>query len=104
MLSVNKYIFVDVCDKNIDSYYDIINTVKTDYFRLINEVKVEPDFSKIRNIVHTLIGICVIFIGTNAEILYILKNLLELPKSQHDFDSYKYYVNMLVNFNTDKMF
>lgn len=104
MLSVNKHIFVDVCDKNIDIYYDIINTVKIDYFKLINEIKVETDFSKIRTIVHTLIGVCEIFTGTNAEILYILKNLLELPKTQHDFDSYKYYIDLLVNFNTNKMF
>ena len=104
MLSVNKHIFVDICDKNLDTYYDIINTVKIDYFKLINEIKVETDFSKIRTIVHTLIGICLIFTGTNSEILYILKNLLELPKSQDDFNSYKYYVDLLINFNTDGMF
>jgi len=57
MININKYIFYEVCDKNIDTYTDLIKTIKQEYFYNINLLKYTTDCNIIRKIIHTLVGI-----------------------------------------------
>ena len=104
MLRVNKYIFVEVCDKDFDKYNDIITTIKEDFFKIINEISCVKTSHEIRIMAHKLVGIVSIFKGSNSEIIYILKSLLDIPKSCNDFVLYKFYVDALINTNFDNMF
>lgn len=66
MININKYIFYEICNKNIDNYNDLIKTIKRDYFYNINLLKNNIDCLDIRQIIHRLIGIICILKNTNA--------------------------------------
>ena len=104
MLRINKYIFFDVCDKNIDSYNDVVETIKTEYFKTIEELNNETDCSRIRKIIHKLSGIVLLLEGSNKEVTYIIKSILSIDKHSNDLEAYKFYINMLTNLNTDNLF
>jgi two-component SAPR family response regulator len=104
MLRINKYIFFDVCDKNIDEYNELIETIKKEYFKTIEELNNETECSVIRKIIHKLAGIVSILEGSNREVTYIIKTILSIDKASNDLDAYKFYIDMLMNLNTDNLF
>jgi hypothetical protein len=104
MININKYIFYNYCDKNIDTYIDIIGTIKKDYFYNINLLKYTTDCNIIRKIIHTLVGIVSIFDNTNIEINYLLKTILNIDKNIDNFSLYKEYINSLINYDTTNLF
>lgn len=104
MLHLNKYIFVDICNKDLEKYNEIIDTIKKDYFQSLKEIVIETKCSEIRKIAHRLIGVVSLLEGANSEATYILKSLLNIHKVSNDFASYKYYINLLEQLNTDRMF
>ena len=104
MIRLNKYIFVEVCGKDFDKYRDIINTIKQEYFQLLHELSETVSCRFVRILTHKLIGVVASLKGTNSEITYILKNILDIPKTSHDFYLYKYYIDQLIHINMNNVF
>ena len=103
-MSVNKYIFYKICDKNIDTYMDIIKTIKEEYINNIKLLRSTIDCKVIRQIIHKLIGIVSILNGTNIEITFLLKTLLDVDKNTEDYSLYKEYINNLIQYETSNLF
>jgi len=104
MLRLNKYIFITVCVKELDKYNEIMDSIRKDYFNILNEIIHETKCSEIRKIAHKLLSVVSLLKGTNTEALYILKSLLSIDKSITELNAYKYYINLLEKINTDNMF
>ena len=104
MLKLNKYIYIDICDKDLKLYFEIINTIKTDFFNFIQEFEKVTDCLEVRKISHKLVGVVSLLEGTNSEVTYILKNMLSIDKSSTDLNLYKYYINLLKKLNTNNLF
>jgi hypothetical protein len=104
MININKYIFYEVCDKNIDTYTDLIKTIKQEYFYNINLLKNIKDCKDCRLIIHKIVGIVSIFNNTNIEINYLLKTILNIDKNIDNFSLYKEYINSLIHYDTTNLF
>jgi hypothetical protein len=98
-MNVNKYIFYTVCNKDIDEYEKIMVIFRKDYIKVIKEIKETTSCTDIRFLVHKLIGIISVINNTNDELNYILKSILLIPKTTKDFDYYRDYIYMLLNFD-----
>ena len=99
MMNVNKYIFYTVCNKDIDEYDKIMDIFRKDYIKVIKEIKETTSCRDIRFLVHKLIGIISVINNTNDELNYILKSILSISKTTEDFDYYRDYIYMLLNFD-----
>ena len=104
MINVNKFIFYEICNKNIDNYNDLITSIKCDYFKNINLLKNNTDCQYIRQIIHTLIGIISLLNNTNMEINYILMRILNINKNSADYYLYKDLINELILYNKNNLF
>lgn len=104
MLRINEYVFYKICNKDIDKYKDIISTIKSEFNELMNEIKIVNNCQNVRIIVHKLVSIVGIFHETNDEINYILKSMLDIPKSTNNFNLYKGYIDMLIDYDKNKLF
>lgn len=102
MYSINKYIFEDVCDNNIEIYNDIMGTIQRDYNDIISKLAEEISIPEIRQLVHKLVGVVLIFEGKNYEIMYYLKILLNIDKKETTLKYYQVYIKMIREY--DKSF
>ena len=98
-MKINKYIFYTICNKDIDEYDKIIDIFRKDYVTIIYEIKQTTICREIRYLIHKLIGVIAVINNTNDELDYILKSILSIPKTTEDFDYYRDYVYMLLNFD-----
>ena len=99
MMKINKYIFYTLCNKDIEEYDKIMDIFRKDYIKVIKEIKETTSCKDIRFLVHKLIGIISVINNTNDELNYILKSILLIPKTTEDFDYYRDYIYMLLNFD-----
>jgi hypothetical protein len=98
-MKINKYIFYTLCNKDIEEYDKIMDIFRKDYIKVIKEIKETTSCKDIRFLVHKLIGIISVINNTNDELNYILKSILLIPKTTEDFDYYRDYIYMLLNFD-----
>jgi len=102
MYSINKYIFEDVCDNNMEIYSDIMETIRCDYNEIIGKIAHEISIPEIRQLVHKLVGVILILEGKNYEIMYYLKLLLNIDKKETNLKHYQTYLKMITDY--DKSF
>ena len=101
MMRINKYIFYTICNKDIDLYEEFIETYKAHYTQIINEIKEANKTANcqlIRTLTHKLLGLVCIINDSNDELNYILKSILAVPKTTQDYNWYRDYIYMLVEF------
>jgi len=91
MYSINKYIFEEVCDNNMEIYNDIVGKLAH-----------EKSIPEIRQLVHKLVGVILILEGKNYEIMYYLKLLLNIDKKETNLKHYQTYLKMITDY--DKSF
>ena len=103
MLHINKHLFYDICDKNIDIYNDIIDTTRTDYNNTINEIRVTTDCKQLRLYIHKIICIVIFYKDTNNECIYICRSILQMSNSNTDINVYKYWINLLLELDKQKI-
>lgn len=48
MIKIHKQLLYDFFDKNIDLYFEFMNTMKIDYTNTISELKISKDVDEIR--------------------------------------------------------
>jgi hypothetical protein len=99
MYSINKYIFEDVCDNNMDLYNDIMDTIRCDYNEIICQLAHEKSIPEIRQLVHKLVGVVLILEGKNYEIMYYLKLLLNIDKKETNLKYYQVYIKMITDYD-----
>lgn len=99
MYSINKYIFEDVCDNNMEIYNDIMETVRCDYNDIVGKLAHEISIPEIRILVHKLVGIVLILEGKNYEIMYYLKLLLNIDKKEDNMNYYQTYIKMITDYD-----
>jgi len=102
MYSINKYIFEEVCDNNMELYNDIMDTIRCDYNDIVGQLAHEISIPEIRKLVHKLVGIILILEGKNYEIMYYLKLLLNIDKTSTNMKHYQTYIKMITDY--DKSF
>lgn len=98
-MSINKYIFYTICNKDIDEYDTIIDMFRKDYETIINDIKQTTICKEIRYLIHKLVGVIAVINNTNDELNYILKSILDIQKTNEDFEYYRDYIYMLLNFD-----
>jgi hypothetical protein len=103
MREINKYIFYTICDKNIDLYDEIILTFKKEYNSILFELKNTIDCKEVRILIHKLIGLINNINNKNAELNYIVKSMLGIPKETTDFDYYRDYIYLLLCFDKSQI-
>lgn len=99
MYSINKYIFEDVCDNNMEIYNDIMETVRFGYNDIVGKLAQEISIPEIRQLVHKLVGVVVILEGKNYEIMYYLKLLLNIDKKEDNMNYYQTYIKMITEYD-----
>ena len=99
MYSINKYIFEEVCDNNMDLYNDIMETVRVDYNDIVGNLAHEISIPEIRQLVHKLVGVVLILEGKNYEIMYYLKLLLNIDKQSTEIKHYQVYIKMITDYD-----
>lgn len=103
MQKINKYIFYNICDKNIDIYSDLINTASDEYNEIINKLKIITTCSDIRIQIHKLIGLVALFIRTNTKIIYLCKLILFINKNETDINLYINYIQMVIDYDKENL-
>ena len=103
MLHINKYLFYNVCDKDIDLYNEIIDTIREEYTSTIHKLTNTQDCKQIRILIYKLISTVSFCIYTNDECIYLCRSILQIPKLTPDFGLYKYYINLLINLDKEKI-
>ena len=99
MMNINKYIFYNICNKNIDVYEDVMKTFREDFTNIIKDLKQTNECQEIRKLIHKLVGLTSLLNNYNVELTYILKSLLHVPKSCDNFDYYRDFIYMLMEIN-----
>lgn len=100
--SLNKYIFEEICDNNMEIYNDLMGTIRCDYNEIIDKMAHELCIPEIRQLVHKLVGVILILEGKNYEIMYYLKLLLNIDKTSTNLKHYQIYIKMITDY--DKSF
>jgi len=103
MLHVNKYLFFEVCDRKIDEYLRIMEQIRREYNDVINKLSRTNNCNEARNLVHQLFSIVSACKGTNDEINYLCRALLNTPKETTDFRMYTFWIQMLIDFDRSKI-
>lgn len=99
MYSINKYIFDEVCDNNMEIYNDIMETVRVGYNDIVGKLSHEICIPEIRQLVHKLVSGVVILEGKNYETMYYLKLLLNIDKKSTNLKHYQIYIKMITDYD-----
>ena len=103
MLQLHKFIFQEVCDKNIDVYNEFIDVMKQDFYDTIGKINSGYSIDVIRYNTHRLVGI-VSYLDNNDEIIYVCSLILAIDKKNSDISPYYPYLSMLSEVSTSKFF
>jgi hypothetical protein len=106
MISINKKIFYEVFDKNIDLYYEFIRMLSNDYKKTINNISTANNVADLRKNIHSLIGIVSNFDTMQAqELIYLCKTTLLIHKDNPEItlEMYLQYTQQIVNFDKNKL-
>jgi ribosome-interacting GTPase 1 len=104
MITLNKYIFINICNKNIDTYQDFIDTLNEDYSNIILELSSKNiNCNNVRQLIHKMIGLVSIFNNSNHEIIYLCKLILNIDKNNMDFSLYDEYIRWIIQYDKEKL-
>jgi hypothetical protein len=95
----NNYILHEICDNNMAIYNDIMGTIRSDYNEIIGALKYELSILEIRQLIHKLVGVVLILEGKNYEIMYYLKMLLNIDKTETNIKYYQVYIKMITDYD-----
>jgi len=105
MISINKYIF-DLCDQELDLYFKVINTIRDDFYSILNKIKCVKNCGHARIYANRLVSKLSVLKENNTNIKFnnILQSMLNIDKQETDFKLYKVYINKLLNSSTINLF
>lgn len=104
MIILHKYIFLNICNKNIDTYQDFMHTLNDDYVSIILGLSAKNiTCSCVRHLIHKMIGLVSIFDKTNTEIIYICKMILNIEKKSTDISLYNEYIQWILRYDKHKL-
>ena len=103
MFYINKYIFNEVCEKNIDIYNEFISCISIEYNNIIKILKNPKTVADIRFQTHKLLGI---INNLHAdELIYICKLILQIDKNNRDIsiDVYKPCIKQVIEYDISRI-
>lgn len=105
MISINKYIF-DLCDQDVDLYFKVINTIRDDFYSILDKIKCVNKCGHARIYANRLVSKLSVLKQNNTNIKFnnILQSMLNIDRNVTDFDLYKVYINKLLNASTINLF
>jgi len=86
----------------MELYNDIMETIRRNYNEIISQLANEKSIPEIRQLVYKLVGVILILEGKNYEIMYYLKLLLNIDKTETKLKYYQVYIKMITDY--DKSF
>jgi len=92
-------IFYEMFDNNMETYNDIMTTIRCDYNEIIGKLANESCIPEIRQLIHKLVGVVLILEGKNYEIVYYLKMLLNIDKKETKLEYYQIYMKMIMDYD-----
>jgi hypothetical protein len=103
MFYINKYIFNDICDKNIDTYNEFILCIRQEYINIIEILKNVITVNELRFQIHKLVTI-ISNLHAN-ELMYICKLLLLIDKNDANIqiETYYPYIQQIINYDNSKI-
>jgi hypothetical protein len=105
-MSIIKYLFEEVFDKNIDLYNKHIDMIKIEYKIIMDILKVSNSIAEIMFNVHKLVGLLAnLMVCTTGELMYQCKLLLLLDKYDTSIpvESYQHCIEFILNFQKSKI-
>lgn len=103
MIQLHKFIFQEVCSKNIDLYNEFIQVMKQEFYDTIGKINPGYSIDVLRYNTHKLVGI-VSYLDNNDEIIYVCSLILAIDKRNSDISPYYPYLSMLSEISTSKFF
>jgi hypothetical protein len=106
MIYIIRKLFEEVFEGNIDLYNEFITMSRMEYKGIINILSVSDSIIDVRFQVHKLIGILSNLLDSSTnELIYYCKLLIMIDKNDTTikFDSYKPYIEMIINFNNSRL-
>ena len=103
MLYINKYIFNNICDKNIDTYNEFISCIRKEYINIIEILKNVITIKEVRFQTHKLVTI-ISNLHAN-ELMYICKLILLIDKNDTNIqiETYYPYIQEIINYDKSKI-
>lgn len=103
MININKKLFYEVFNKDIDAYYDFIEIIDEEYIETINSLKLCNTVTEIRYNVHKLIGIINNLLNTKCDELLYMCRILLLNEKTANIDLYLPYVKNIINYDKNEL-
>lgn len=103
MISINNYIFNEVCEKNMDVYNEFISCIKAEYKNVIKVLKNSTTIEDVRFQTHKLVGI-INNLDAN-ELMYICKLILLIDKNDTHIQMafYEPYIREIIDYDKSKI-
>jgi hypothetical protein len=103
MLKIHEKLFNTICDRNMDSYEEIICSLKFEYMAIINELKKSNNIPTIRFQVHKMISI-VCMLDNNDQIIFLCKRLLSIEKNLKNKSLYEECLQYIFEYDRKELF
>jgi hypothetical protein len=106
MISINKKIFYQLFDKNIDLYYEFMGILNNDYNKTIQNISNANSVADLRRHIHSLIGIVSNLYTMQAqELIYLCKTSLILDKNneKNTLEMYLPCIEQIIQFDKNKL-
>lgn len=99
---IHRFIFDEICNKDMDAYMDFIKTMQSDFMSIKKELIQDFDkltIPKIRELSHKLTGI-ISYLDNMSGLIFICKSILHIDKTLVDVSVYLPYLEMLREYDT----
>ena len=103
MITIHKNIFYDICNKNIDIYFDLINTIRNEYIETIYNLQKSVNVEDIRFNTHKLVSILTNITSIPSDELLYICYLLLLNEKTEDINCYIPYTEQIIQYNKSKL-
>ena len=103
MFYINKYIFNDVCDRNMDIYDEFISCIREEYIDIIKNLTIVKTVTDIRFQIHKL---ATIINNLHAnELMYICKLTLLNDKNNKNItvETYRKFIQQIIDYDKSKI-
>jgi hypothetical protein len=101
MLRIHKRLFYDVCNKDIDIYYEVISIIRHDYYETLHEINLTRS-GNLQILIHKMIGI-VCGLECNSELIYLCRQISNNCKWSRATYNYSPYLEELFAYNIERL-
>lgn len=101
MLRIHKRLFYEHCDKNIDTYNEIISQIRHEYLAELS-IAYRRRNENIQKQIHNIINL-VLYLDNNSEMLYLCRAISNNCKWGRAIYNYSPHLEELLTYNIDRL-